>query len=1610
MQQKLLLLCSSLLLLFSHLGQAQITNATLYDFRDGAIIGAAESPDGLVTLAGVYSHHGTQYGLNMKVDGEIGVSVAGSSTLRFLGSQYSGLNMVGTAAESGDLGTHNTMVANDLSDTYDFVYTGDAAALNFLLTAGSGNDLYLPTLEVIPAQSGIEFATAEENIIYYYDFRDGSIIPISTTGTEDVHLGLVDVLVGPSNAYGYNGAQHGSILKEGNQIVLQVAGNTTIRVGGSIYSNGTIAVSSPDGAFDVSSQAAATVGNFGNDGSTVDFLYVGDAGTVTLDFTGTNYVPYIETVPVPYEVTLTPFVQKSGTITVNDVVINLETGEDATSNATVAVSEGLIISATPTEATISIDLAGEELAFYLPTFSTSIDTVISTGDSLLVTFTDADTDPVGFLIKVSDSSLTPEAEPGVTYTYNFADGSEMPQVSYQALRYQTYISHDGLLTINSNTEEEAQQFGYHDSSHGGVFFSGNSFDMIVAGDAIITFIVDTYGSAVDAELEFTDAGGSVLGAIAGQNIGGDDGFPVSFAYTGPAGLVTATLLSEGFPTAEIYLHGLNIENAAEVVTSNGKTDVWDFGAEQLDTMLYNNQLDEMLINDWYDPAITVGSAGNTLPNFNAGALSWFGGGNDRLRTVNTNLTRYDENISDAGGHTGRIYVNSGGNAGRYLSLTLSEDDEVTIISKTDAGGTINFEYVADPEAQTDIVPIPSDLTELNFVAKAAGTYHVFDTQGKPSYYRVSRKDATYIDFTGAIDVSQAAGIPTDYTIVFTNEAGKVWTTSVTDGAYEMTLPATYTYELSLSGANGYIIDNGTSLEVTETTTVHDITIVGVNLYTVSGSIMGLDGEIANLVLNYEADPGAGAIFVPAPIIDAGAATYSVELEPNILYTIVAEGINDYELMVDTIIVEGAVTDADLEFAAKPVYNVTIDAQNLTAEQLADLSLSFSNLYEEGYVYDYPSVSGISLRDGTYTITTGGVDAYPVELGLTSNLMVAQSDVTKVLTFGPVTNWPFNDREIVNGDPTYKGLLFTGTVYNSPNQGHLAANPGATIQVPANPGETVTVQYYYTADFSLDGGAAITTNSQSTSIFEQTDYVYPGVEPGYVTITVGSGVGTTYFTNISVEQTLPYSAVITVGVDKDYQIINEALAAIRRMDRNDEDRVTILVDPGNYEEMLVIDEPNITLENAAVLPNIDLLNQGVDIAEGAVRVTAYYGHGYDYYSMGNDQKWNADVLNVNQANGYLSYENAGAGTTNGSYWNATVVVTAEGFIADHIIFENSFNQYISQKESQDIVVMWTSGSRGERPTDYGNTDVQDRSFVERGAAIAVVNNTDKVVLNKCRVVGRQDSFYGGSGSRVVVYKGSMMGAVDYLFGGMTAVFYKTELTMNTSDVGSDQAYITAAQQGGGRGYLMYECTVNSALPGTESASMTRSKPGYFGRPWQATTSEVVFYNTIIETSDYPGYEGQSLIFPLGWQNTLGGESAGMYEIGTVENSGADNSPFRASWSTLLTQPQLLDGTDITTFNFTKGNDGWDPLPMLIEEDVVGVNPLVPTTAVKVHAYDNRVYVSAVTDSTLIRVYGLNGVLYKVFETASDVSFTLPGGFWVVAVDAPDGQKAVKVITH
>jgi exo-poly-alpha-galacturonosidase len=457
-----------------------------------------------------------------------------------------------------------------------------------------------------------------------------------------------------------------------------------------------------------------------------------------------------------------------------------------------------------------------------------------------------------------------------------------------------------------------------------------------------------------------------------------------------------------------------------------------------------------------------------------------------------------------------------------------------------------------------------------------------------------------------------------------------------------------------------------------------------------------------------------------------------------------------------------------------------------------------------------------------------------------------------------------------------------------------------------------------------------------------------------------------------------------------------------------ERVTIEIDPGNYEEMLVITQPNITLKNSSSSPNTNVLNKGVNIDPNAVRITSYYGHGYNYYSMANNQKWNQNTLNVNLQNGNYSYSNTGAGTTNGSYWNATVVVSANGFQAENIIIENSFNQYISLKESQDIVVPWSSGTPGARPTTYGDVAVQQRNYVERAAAIAFANNTDKAILNNCKVIGRQDTFFGGVGARVVVYKGDVLGAVDYIFGGMTAVFYKTKLVMNVTDATNDLAYITAAQQSSGRGYLMYACTVTSTTAGVDTNSSYRANPGYFGRPWQANTSEVVFYNTTIETSNNPSNSGLSLITPLGWNNSLGGTSSGMYEYGTTEQSGVNNSSNRATWATYLTNPVLNDGTPITAFNFTKGNDNWDPISILDNSGTLDTNNVSAKSSTKIYAIGNELLISNIKNNTKISIYNISGSLQKTLNVNKETKLTLPKGIWIVTAQSIEGLSSTKIL--
>lgn len=478
------------------------------------------------------------------------------------------------------------------------------------------------------------------------------------------------------------------------------------------------------------------------------------------------------------------------------------------------------------------------------------------------------------------------------------------------------------------------------------------------------------------------------------------------------------------------------------------------------------------------------------------------------------------------------------------------------------------------------------------------------------------------------------------------------------------------------------------------------------------------------------------------------------------------------------------------------------------------------------------------------------------------------------------------------------------------------------------------------------GTAVTTLTWENLPAGTYRLVAPGNAHGVDVVSVSVDEIVTFTTDSGdtaeeVDETYTFNASalkVSGNYNYDYTTINEALEEVRSMNRKDENGlirpVTISIQPGDYEEMLVIDVDNVKFVNAAGdEASIELTDAGVHIADNAVRITSYYGHGYTYYSMGSDCKWNEEVLRTNLKNGYPAFQNPGTGTTSGSYWNATVVITGSNISAEGIIFENSFNQYVSKKAAADEIVPQKGaakeGSIARNLLPEGSTKVQEKDYVERAAALAIANNCKQIYFDNCKFIGRQDTLYGGTDVTAGFYNCSVYGGTDYIFGGMTAVFAKCDLVFNTNDQTdagkkNDVGYITAPQQKEGtRGYLMYNCHVTSTTPGVDTASEFTSKPGYLGRPWGADTTEAVFYKTVVDAADTSWYEslGGSLIQPLGWQNTLSGESALCQEFGTYEYAkDIDNSTGRAKWATVLAEEKLKDGKPITVETFL---GSWNP---------------------------------------------------------------------------------------
>ena len=1499
---------------------------TVYDFRDGSIIptdtdgkGTVTSADGKLTVAcgpsNAYAYNGAEHGVQFKTGNTITITVPEKAQVWIGGCQYSAddatVAFSTNDAELGVVNTKTTTCYHQDGAAVSYTYEGEAGELVLTFT----NSTYVPVITVIRAasqqedtganegsESTTEKSTEEESkeIVAeiegtktVYDFRDGSIVPTDTDGKATVSSldGKLTVACGPSNAYGYNGADHGVQFKTGNTITIAVPEKAQLWIGGCQYSKADASV-----AFSMNGTELATVNTltttcYHQDGAAVPYTYEGEAGELVLTFTNSSYVPVITVIRAESQQEDTGVSGDAGESEGTETTVKTTTEYnfcdgsivpiDTDGKATVTSMDGKLTVACGPSNAYQYNGAQHGVAFKTGnTITIAVPEKASiriggcqyTGATSTVAFSMGGTE----LTTMNTKTATCYHQDGaaVTYEYEgeagdlvltFADQTYVPVITV----VRTEVKPDKTeVTANVTIKDDQKLLG--DSK---VLFvnKADAADVIdvTAGGAMTVKVNATYEIKTD-NADISAKNGNFTAFMTATE---DVDVVITIASTVIKPVVTIVDQTKVLGDATLTL--TNSEDTTDVVTlANGKEAKLRIGATYL--------------LGCSSASVTATIVGSKL-----------------FKAVDgVNAIQVDVVETDTSHHTVDVWDFGAEQLESTETTTYNNKLTADIINSWFPGvepGTKGVNIAAFEVLDED------GNVELAFADGGYTTTHRLRTTNTAltRYDEKSLKDLENSDivYSGYLYSNKSASADVHFKVAA--EAGDIFTFVVSS--------------------------NGTTSNVTWTAP---------------------SGETEMQVYDAKSSNAQKMTFYAT---EDGFYTLHSATEKIVLARV-------YRERPDVVTVSGSVSAP----AAAPINGATLEFTNMTTgvvtkSQIADgkyeVALSEQYAYAmklvgaNGYIVDENNVFSIKNEEGNKTVN---VNIIAVDLVTASgSLADLTAENAKELTLEFISENVFIPEITINAeDATYSALLEKGVKYEVKESG-VEDYTLETTTVQADEDGILDIKFakkpVYAVNVTVEGVSEADvagiklTFTRLNEEFEADGYVYTFVGTNDIALRDGqyqvkaeltgykqkvtadakvNGAAQTISVVMSDTRAesvvVPYVAEITVGTNGDYKTVNEALEAVRHMTRENNERVVISIEPGNYEEMLVIDVENVTLKNASDAPSIELTNKGVDIVEGAVRITSYYGHGYTYYSMGSDCKYNEELLAANKANGYPSFVNPGSGTTAGSYWNATVVVTASGFEADGIIFENSFNQYVSEKAANDVIVKQGSakeGSTARADMKAGDVTVQNKAYVERAAALAIYNNINDVVFDNCKFVGRQDTLYGGTNSYVEFNECSIYGGTDYIFGGMIAIFNKCDLVFNTSEDKNDVGYITAAQQKSGRGYLMYECHVTSTTPGVDTASEYTSKPGYLGRPWQADTSEVIFYNTTIDAAD-EHWGGGSLINPIGWNNTLSGESAGMCEYGTIENAGMDNSASRATWATVLTEAKLGDGTEISLDAFRR----------------------------------------------------------------------------------------------
>lgn len=336
-------------------------------------------------------------------------------------------------------------------------------------------------------------------------------------------------------------------------------------------------------------------------------------------------------------------------------------------------------------------------------------------------------------------------------------------------------------------------------------------------------------------------------------------------------------------------------------------------------------------------------------------------------------------------------------------------------------------------------------------------------------------------------------------------------------------------------------------------------------------------------------------------------------------------------------------------------------------------------------------------------------------------------------------------------------------------------------------------------------------------------------------------------------------------------------------KSEDERVTVLFAPGACREHTELKAPYVTFQA------LDPEN------ETPANITFYYGCGFCYNSLQQEK----------------------AGNNNGA--SLIIAASAHDFHARDMMFENSYNIYVTKEEYDDYCAYPKNSQSLSVRENMDN--LLSSKYQTQGLALRV--DADRARFDHCRIIGRQDTLLmNGEGNRVYYEDCYIEGTVDFIYGNGTAVFESCQI-----NAPYHSGHITAASTPEKQkfGFLFKDCIFTREQAAQKEAPKDNSYS--LGRPWR-DYAMVVYWNCKMDAHITVGNER--------WMNMGGGlpledptcpqrETLRFFEAGSMDLAGnpLDLEAIKPDYEQILQQEALQSGGNYDAAAWLAGDDGWNP---------------------------------------------------------------------------------------